>query len=149
MTAMTTEASELKNDREQLRLLSIFHYVVGGAVMLFSCFFLIHVGIGMALMLGWIPANKGEGPLPQMFVGGLMFLAGCAALLCGWTFGLLTIYSGRCLARQKWRMFSLVIAALNCAWAPFGTVLGVFTIILLMRDSIKRLYERTAAATTA
>lgn len=147
--ATTTEAQDLKTDREQLRLLATFHYVVGGVIMLFSCFALLHVGFGLALLLGWIPANKGEGPLANMVFGGLMFLAGCAVLLCGWTFGLLTIYSGRCLVRQKWRMFSLVIAALNCAWAPFGTVLGVFTIIVLMRDSIKRLYERTAAVPTA
>jgi len=143
--AKTTEAQDLKTDREQLRLLAIFHYIVGGAAMLFSSFFLIHVAFGIALLLGLFPAKNGEGPLPQIFVGGLVLLAGSTAVLCGWTFGILTVYSGRCLALQRRWMFSLVIAALCCAFAPIGTVLGVFTIIVLMRDSVKRLYDLPAA----
>ena len=37
-------------------------------------------------------------------------------------------------------MFCLVIAALLCMITPFGTVLGVFTIIVLVRPSVKLLF---------
>jgi hypothetical protein len=37
-------------------------------------------------------------------------------------------------------MFSLVIAGVQCMFAPFGTALGVFTIIVLTRDSVRRQY---------
>jgi hypothetical protein len=35
----------------------------------------------------------------------------------------------------------MVIAALLCMFMPFGTVLGVFTIIVLVRDSVKALFN--------
>lgn len=137
---MANAAAQAQTDREQLRLLAIFHYIVGGAAMLFSSFFSIHVAFGIALLAGLIPPGKNEGPLPQMIVGALLLVAGSMAVLAGWTLGGLVIYSGRSLARQRRWMFSLVVAALCCALAPIGTVLGVFTIVVLLRDSVKRLY---------
>jgi hypothetical protein len=41
-------------------------------------------------------------------------------------------------------MFSLVIAGLNCIQIPFGTALGVFTIIVLLRDSVREAYAAGA-----
>jgi len=38
-------------------------------------------------------------------------------------------------------MFSLIIAGINCVQFPFGTVLGVFTFVVLLRDSVRELYE--------
>lgn len=52
-----------------------------------------------------------------------------------------TFISGRCLARRRNRLFSFVMAAFLCMFMPFGTVLGIFTIIVLSRESVKRLYE--------
>jgi hypothetical protein len=34
----------------------------------------------------------------------------------------------------------MVIAAIQCAFTPFGTVLGVFTLIVLVRPSVKALF---------
>ena len=36
-----------------------------------------------------------------------------------------------------------MVAGLDCIWVLFGTVLGVFTIIVLMRDSVRLWYEET------
>ena len=35
----------------------------------------------------------------------------------------------------------MVVAGVACTFAPLGTALGVFTIIVLMRDSVKELFE--------
>jgi hypothetical protein len=37
-------------------------------------------------------------------------------------------------------MFSFVMAAVMCMFVPFGTILGVFTIIVLSKESVLRLY---------
>ena len=37
-------------------------------------------------------------------------------------------------------MFCLVMGAVECVFMPFGTVLGIFTIIVLMRESVKPLF---------
>ena len=43
-------------------------------------------------------------------------------------------------------MFSLVVAGLNCMGFPFATVLGVFTFLVLLRESVVELYEATSSA---
>ena len=46
------------------------------------------------------------------------------------------LYSGLFLRKQTHRTFSLVVAGLDCLLIPWGTVLGVFTIVVLTRDSV-------------
>jgi hypothetical protein len=53
--------------------------------------------------------------------------------------------AGRNLAQQRRYTFCLVIAGLLCIFIPFGTVLGVFTIVVLVRPSVKALFEQQAA----
>ncbi|NNJ85601.1 MAG: hypothetical protein HKP20_00385 [Akkermansiaceae bacterium] len=43
--------------------------------------------------------------------------------------------------RRKNRTFSLVVAGINCLQVPMGTVLGVFTIMVLLRDTVVKSYE--------
>ena len=38
-------------------------------------------------------------------------------------------------------MYCLVMAGIECLFMPFGTVLGVFTIIVLMRESVKEMFK--------
>ena len=42
----------MDQDLEHIRLLSVFHYVVGGIAALFSCFPFIHLAVGIALLNG-------------------------------------------------------------------------------------------------
>jgi hypothetical protein len=62
----------------------------------------------------------------------------------GETLAISTIFSGRFLSRHKKYWFSFVIACILCLFAPFGTILGVFTIIVLSRQSAKELYESSS-----
>jgi hypothetical protein len=76
---------------------------------------------------------------PQFF--GYLFIGlGSCAVLLGWTVGALTIFAGRCIATHRRRVFSLVMAGINCASFPLGTLLGVFTFVVLLRPSVKELY---------
>jgi hypothetical protein len=126
-------------DLDHLRLLSIFHYIYGVLVMLFSSVFIVHIVMGRMMLDGTFgKASQGNAPPPEL---GWMFIGmGTTIVLLGWTLGILTIVSGRMLARRKARVFSLVIAGINCASIPIGTALGVFTFIVLMRESVARIY---------
>ena len=55
--------------------------------------------------------------------------------------GILNVISGLCLRARKGRTFSLVVTSINCLHIPLGTVLGVFTIVVLLRDSVRELHE--------
>jgi hypothetical protein len=43
-------------------------------------------------------------------------------------------------------MLSLIVAELNCLQFPFGTVLGEFTFVVLLRGSVIELYDYQAHA---
>jgi hypothetical protein len=58
--------------------------------------------------------------------------------------GLQIIAAGRKRSRRASRTFCLVGAGLECVLVPFGTVLGVFTIIMLMKESVKPLFAAVA-----
>jgi hypothetical protein len=41
--------------------------------------------------------------------------------------------------------FALTMACIECLFIPFGTILGVFTIIVLSRESVKELFAAPVA----
>jgi len=57
-------------------------------------------------------------------------------------FGICKIFSRKYLKGKKNRVFSMIISALECLSFPYGTLLGVFTLIVLNRDSVKELFTR-------
>lgn len=129
-------------DAAHLRTLSICHYVWGPLVMVFSSIFLIHVAIGIAMVSGaFAPANNQTGVPPPAWMGWLFIGMGGAAVALGWTIGILSILSGRFMSTRRNRTFSLIVAGLNCLQMPLGTVLGVFTFVVLLRDSVKAEYR--------
>lgn len=126
----------MNQDEEHLRLLSIFHYIVGGLSALGGCFPVIHLVVGVAIASG---ALGPEGP--PTFFG--WFFAGLAAfgILVGWSLAVVIALAGRFLARRTHYTFCFMVAAVECVFVPIGTVLGVFTIIVLNRTSVRALFE--------
>jgi hypothetical protein len=55
------------------------------------------------------------------------------------------LIAGRCLSRRKGYSFALVIACIECLFVPFGTILGVFTIVALSRESVRALFSNVTA----
>ena len=51
-----------------------------------------------------------------------------------------SLTAGRSIKRRKRHAFCLVVAGLSCFFMPFGTILGVFSLIVLNRPSIKLLF---------
>ncbi|MGD8943403.1 MAG: hypothetical protein PVI38_07340 [Desulfobacterales bacterium] len=139
----------MADDLEQLKLLSIFHYIVGGIMLFFSLFPLIHVGFGLFMILSPESFFDNAGEQPPEFIGWLFAIIGGCAVLIGSTISICTILSGRFLSRKIKYMYSFVMGCIECLFIPFGTVLGVFTIIVLSRDSVKHLYGRKGTGLNA
>ena len=128
----------MNQDLEHLRLLSIFHYVVGGMMAFFACIPIIHVVIGIVMLRN--PGGFGGQP-PPPFIGLLFVIIGGTVILIGWVLAALVIISGRFLTQRKHYVYCLVIAGVSCLFMPVGTILGVFTIIVLVRPSVKGLFQ--------
>ena len=134
-----------REDIDHLNLLSVFHYVLGGIGFFLACFPLIHVTLGWIMVHHPSMMSGNHGTPPPAAVGYLFIVIGGLLVIAGWIVALLTVVSGWMISRRRNRIFSIVIAALLCAFVPFGTVLGVFTIIVLSRESVKQLYASTPA----
>lgn len=146
---MTTDISQQARDEiidaEHLRLLSIGHYITGALYIAFASFFIFHfvfmlfVGLNPEMFAG--TGQTSHGP-PDGIIKIFAVVIGML-ILTGWTIGGLTIYAGRCIKRRSRRTFAIIMACLNVMFMPLGTVLGVFTLIVLSRESVKRLYGIT------
>ena len=129
------------NDAEHLRLLSIFHYVVGGMTVLFALFPTLHLVMGIAMVTGRL--DDGPDPMDARFLGWFFIVVAAAMIVAGITLAVSMILTGRFLARRVNYTFCFVIAALACVIVPFGTVLGVFTIVVLQRPTVKEMFVAT------
>ena len=128
----------MSQDSEHLKLLAIFHYVVAGMAALVACIPFLHFFMGLAFATG---AFSDTGPEAKPIGLVMMAIAGFF-ILAGWTLAALIAFAGRSLQTRKRYTFCLVMGGVECIFMPFGTVLGVFTIIVLSRDSVKSLFGK-------
>jgi len=130
----------MNSDEEHLRLLSIFHYVVGGMTALFACIPVVHLVLGLVMVFK--PEVFGPGKdRPPEFLGWIMIGVAAVIILAGWTLAVLLVATGRCLAKRRYHTFCFITACLACLFMPLGTVLGVFTLIVLLRPSVKQMFQ--------
>ena len=136
----------MNQDLEHLRLLAIFHYVVAGLAALFACVPIIHLVMGLLLIFSPETFEHGRQNRDEMlWVPGLILsVIASMFILAGWAFATCVFLAGRNLARRCRYTFCLVMAGVMCIFMPFGTVLGVFTIIVLMQPSVRPLFEGQA-----
>lgn len=127
-------------DVKQLKLLMVFHWVFTGLLAIGLLMVVLHY-----LLMGYIMDNpemwneSPGGPPPEEFFEifkYVYFVMGAVVLLSGISNAL----SARFIHARKYRTFSLIISGANCLMFPFGTVLGVFTFVVLLRDSVARVY---------
>ncbi|MBN2218239.1 MAG: hypothetical protein JW719_12765 [Pirellulales bacterium] len=132
-------------DDEHVRLLSIFYYVLGALNALWAFFPLIYVFFGLffVAIFPTVPHNKDAAPMA--FFGLFFIVIGLFGFVVCVAFAALKIYAGYCLAQRKNRVFCYVVAALSCLYMPFGTILGVFTFLVLARPNVAAQFHRAAA----
>jgi hypothetical protein len=136
----------MSQDKEHLQLLAIFHYVVAGLGALCSVFPLLYTTIGAIFIFAARhgTAKPGE-DLPPEFLGWIFAVLGSLLFLMGITMAICILIAGRSLALRKRYSFAFVMACIECLFIPFGTILGVFTIVVLSRESVRALFSTATA----
>jgi hypothetical protein len=134
----------MDRDAEQLNLLAIFHYVVAGLAALFSFLPLLYTTVGLIFIFAARhgTAKPGE-ELPPECLGWIFAVLGLALFVIGIAMAICILIAGRSLALRKRYSLALVTACVECLFVPFGTILGVFTIVALSRGSVKALFKGT------
>ncbi|PYL74312.1 MAG: hypothetical protein DMF27_14785 [Verrucomicrobia bacterium] len=146
---------------DRLRVLSIAYYISGAIGAVFVSFLLIHFFV--LLGFSFVPASQWNAPAqtpssaqhasaspslmasptsnsaqaPPVII--FRIIAGVIGLIiiCGWTLGALTAYAGHCIKKRKHRLFIYIMAGVNCIWIPYGTVLGIATILLFQWPEVQ------------
>lgn len=134
----------VSSDKDTLHLLSIFHYVLAGFIALVACIPLIHLAMGLFMIFGGVTEQEpGLG-----VVGGLFSLIAVAIILVGWGMAYLVFRAGRSIDRQENYQLCLVAGAVLCMFMPFGTILGVFSLVTLSNENVKKLFSEKAVSET-
>lgn len=129
----------MNDDREHLHLLSIFHFIVAGLTALFSLLPLFHLLLGWTMIARGLDSAGERDPFAPV-IGWLFVFFASGAIALGLALAVCLAVAGRNLERRRGYTFCLVVAAISCLFVPFGTVLGVFTLIVLLRPSVKALF---------
>jgi hypothetical protein len=139
----------MDRDTEQLNLLAIFHYVVAGLAALCSFFPLFYTVIGVIFISAARHGTPKPGEeLPPEFLGWIFAVLGAVLFVVGIAAAICIFIAGRSLALRKRYSFALVIACIECLFVPFGTILGVFTIVTLSRESVRASFPRATMQTS-
>ena len=130
-------------DKEHLKVIMICHYVSAGLALPGIAFLVLHYSLMKQFFLNPKLWEKTKEPLPfdpnlfadylpwfYALMGLLMIIAATLCLICA-----------RSIQKRKRRTLSMVIAIINGLHFPLGTVLAVFTLIVLSRDSVAQLYN--------
>jgi hypothetical protein len=138
---------QVNQDVEHLRILSIFYYVFAGFWVIPFLYGIFYTVIG--LVFGGIfmsidaPVKPGE-PKPEVvggLIGGMFALIGLGISALSAAVAFVLYKTGRNLAGHNAYTFCVVIAVITCFMFPFGTALGVFSLVVLTRDSVKGLFQ--------
>ena len=127
-------------DEQHLKLLAVFHFIVAGLLFAGIGFLVLHfVFMNMIFTNPDIWKTSPNPPPPEVFAILKFVYVFIAIFLIGALVA--NLLSGFYLGARKNRLFSLMVAGLNCLQFPLGTVLGVLTILVLVRDSVRELYD--------
>lgn len=129
------------NDSYHLKLLSIFHLINAGFAFL-ALLLLVSYYLVLKTFISEPVFQNSPGQISNFpgFFGIFEWLYLILAVLI-LVSHILNFQSALFIKARKRRIFSLIVAGINCFNMPLGTLLGVFTIAVLVRDSVRKLYE--------
>jgi len=151
-SAQDVPSLQWRQDNDNLNLLGILHYVYGGIVLLSA------IGIiGYFTLMGSVfatiahsapahsPSDAAAAHAVGQIFGGAFLVFGVVLTVITLIIGGLKIWAGHGLQTRHSYTLAYVVACLECLQMPLGTALGVFTLIVLSRPSVKALFDGRSA----
>lgn len=143
-------------DAEHLSALSIGHFILAGVALLGGVPMLVYgvagaklvdeFGSDLSMAMGDIPGQPGASPFggnPDAMLQDLTTLLTtmiAAVVLFALVSAIHLVVVGVKIRQRRWWTFCYLTGWGECLMFPFGTILGIFTIIVLSRSSVKRLF---------
>jgi hypothetical protein len=127
-------------EHEQLRLLEIFHYIWGTISCLMGLAGVAYIQLGFAMMSSRLNGNLASDNFTLMF-GRLWIAFAVFGLVLFEISGVLSLIAGWRYRKRKSYRFCFMVAVVDCFLAPIGTALGAFSLFVLIRPSVKALFQ--------
>lgn len=121
---------QMKQDEEQLNLIRILFMVMAGLVALMMCVGMFYIILGISIASA--PKNADSDAVGVIFPIMGMFVIMLSLAMSGACF-----YASKCIQERKNWTFVFVVSCILCLNMPLGTALGVFSIIVLNRATVK------------
>lgn len=126
----------MERDKRQLQILSKLQIIYG----IFNLFVSVYYyEVITALVADYRKKLEESNPEVQVALligfGVVLCLIGVVILFC-------IILTGQSLARYENYQYCLIVAVLECLIVPIGTLLGIATILVLRRKSVKELFSK-------
>jgi hypothetical protein len=129
----------MNKDLDHLKLLGIFHTVWGVLAILFGLAFgTLYIALGANANLE-ISGNLSPGTAHEIFI-----VAGIAAIALSLVYGILMMVAGGMLRKQRGYGFCFFVSILDLFSFP-SIVLGIFTLMVLVRPTVKDLFKASGA----
>ncbi|MCC6663870.1 MAG: hypothetical protein IT375_09005 [Polyangiaceae bacterium] len=129
----------MEKDLSELNLLSIFYFAMAGLTALTGSIPIVHVLLGLKMVSD--PSFLGGGGPPPPFNPGWLFVGvGALVIVISWTMAFLLLLSGLSLRAQRRYWMCFIVACVICLNVPLGTALGIFTLLVLNRPSVKEIF---------
>jgi len=142
---MTDREKQNIIDEEHLKLLRIGYIVAGVADLFFALFPLIYVLIGIAIASAGMPLPPRPGEPNPAFIGMFLVVFGMLLSFFFAIQGGLQLTAARALGQRRSRLLCQIAAGASCLQMPWGVLLGVFTFLVLGRESVQQLFAAAPA----
>lgn len=135
---MDEDAKQSIIDAEHLKLLRWGYFFSGAMTAFFSLFGLAYAAMGF--MFVNFPVADGQNPPPEWF--GLVFgILGTVTAVLMWALAAAKFRVAKALRERTMRTFCIVVAVFTMLGVPFGTLLGLLTLLVLGRSSVERSFD--------
>jgi uncharacterized protein (DUF1330 family) len=117
-----------------LKALATAHFVLAGLGYVFSFLPLIHIAFGVYFLFN-VSVSGNAAPPP--FMAWMFIVFGAFAIVAGLALSTCILICGLLLHRRKQYWICFALACVECVLTPFGTILGVLTIVTISSESTK------------
>jgi hypothetical protein len=135
-------AIQQAKDESDLKTLSMLHYV-WSALLGCSGVGIIGYFIAVAAVVEQAPTRAGTDPQAQAVAMGAMAIVGFIIAAIMVLLFVVHIMAASGLKTRKRPTLIIIASALACTHMPLGTALGVWTIMVMQRPTVKALFGRT------
>lgn len=140
------------DDLDHLYLLTVFHYILAVLVALGACFPAVVLAFRLFMNAAGLHGDgtgategaSADDPALQTF-GSFTPALAVVSVALGWPLSICIAFVARGLHNRMRYAYCRTIAAIECLLFPFGTLLGAFSLTVLARDSVRRLFAASSS----